>query len=156
MSDKPEVFGEFEEMLNLEGSLIAFEFTMRDAKEVEIDSNVGKEPMVFQSGVGEMMQAVEDALVAMEVGEAKRITVSPEDAYGEVSPEAFREFPADMIPEEARQVGRKVMSRGPDGEERMVDVVGVTDEMVTLDFNHPLAGMTLFFDLKVISNDPLK
>lgn len=156
MSDKPEVFGEFEEMLNLDGSLIAFEFTMRDAKEVEIDSNVGKEPMVFQTGVGEMMQAVEDALIEMEVGEAKRITLTPEQAYGEVSPEAFREFPLEGIPEAAREVGRKVMSRAPDGDERMVDVVGVTDDMITLDFNHPLAGMTLFFDLKVISNDPLK
>ena len=155
MSDKPE-FGQFEEMLNIDGHLIAFEFTMRDEKEVEIDSNVNGEPMVFQTGAGEMMPAVEEALLEMKVGESKRINLAPEQAYGPVTPEAFKEFPLNDIPEAAREVGRKVMSRAPDGDERMVDVVGVTDDTITLDFNHPLAGMNLIFDLKVISNEPLR
>lgn len=155
MSEKP-MFGEFEEMLNLDGKLIAFEFTMLDAKEVVIDSNVDKEPMVFQSGVGDMMPAVENALLEMQVGESRRIVVPPEEAYGPVTVEGFKDFPIDSVPEEVRQIGRKVMSRAPDGEERMVDVVGVTDDTITLDFNHPLAGMTLFFDLKVISSDSLR
>ena len=156
MSDKPENFGEFEEMLNLGGHLIAFHFTMRDEKEVVIDSNVGKDPMIFQTGVGEMLPAIEEALLKMDVGITQRVILSPEQAYGEVVKEAYKDFPAKMIPEDARQVGRKIMSRAPDGEERMVDVVAVTDETVTLDFNHPLAGMTLLFDLKVVSNEPLR
>ena len=155
MSNDPEI-KEFDHMFNLEGRLIAFEFTMSDEKEVEIDSNVGKNPMIFQSGIDEMMPAVEEALLKMEIGEAKRITLTPEQAYGEVMQKAFRKIPINNIPEAAREVGRKVMSRAPDGEETMVDVVAVTDEFVTLDFNHPLAGMTLFFDLKLISNDALR
>lgn len=155
MTDNPE-FGSFEEMLSIEGNLIAFEFTMRDEKEVIIDSNVGKEPMIFQSGAGEMLPALEEALLKMPIGELQRVVLSPEQAYGPVVPAAFRDFPAEMIPEAARQVGRKVMSRSPQGEERMVDVVAVENGKVTLDFNHPLAGMTLYFDVKVISNEPLR
>jgi len=154
MNNQPK-FDEFEQVLNFDGSLITFEFTMMDKGEVVIDSNVGKSPMIFQSGIGEIMQVIEDTLISMPVGEAKRIIVPPEDAYGEVLVEKFKEFPIEMIPKEARKVGRKVMSRKPDGTEEMVDVVSITDNVVTLNFNHTLAGMTLLFDLKVISNDPL-
>lgn len=155
MKNNPE-FGNFEEMLNIEGNLIAFEFTMRDEKEVIIDSNVGKDPMIFQSGTGEMLPALEEELLKMPVGELTRVVLTPEQAYGPVVPAAFKDFPEEMIPEAARQVGRKVMSRSPQGEERMIDVVAVNDGKVTLDFNHPLAGMTLYFDVKVVSNEPLK
>jgi FKBP-type peptidyl-prolyl cis-trans isomerase SlyD len=149
-------FGSFDEMLNLEGNLIAFEFTMSDPKERVIDSNVGGEPMIFQSGTGEMLPALEEVLLKMAAGEKRRVVLSPSQAYGEVLPSEYRDFPEEMIPPEARQVGRKVMSRSPDGEERTLDVVAVENGKVTLDFNHPLAGMTLVFDVKVISNDPLR
>lgn len=154
MEDKPEL-NPLEHLLHVEGHLISFEFTLRLENGQVIDSNVGKEPMSFQSGTGDMLPALEEALIPLQVGETKTVTLPPEKAYGPISDEAFREFPLESIPEEARQVGRKVMSRAPDGTESMVDVVEIRDDKVVLDFNHPLAGQTLCFDVKIIANELL-
>ena len=155
MTDTPES-NPFEEIIKVEGNLIAFEFTMRYETGQEIDSNVGGEPMVFHSGAGEMLPALEEALLKMAVNETASITLTEDQAYGPVTEHAFKEFPLEMIPEEARQVGRKVMSRAPDGTETMVDVVDIKGDKAVLDFNHPLAGQTLIFDVKVLSNEPLR
>ncbi len=154
MEDKPE-FNPLEQLLHVEGHLISFEFTLRLDNGEIIDSNVGKEPMSFQSGAGDMLPALEEALIPLQVGETKTVTLAPEKAYGPIVDEAFREFPLEAIPEEARQVGRKVMSRAPDGTEAMVDVVEIRGDKVVLDFNHPLAGQTLCFDVKIVANELL-
>lgn len=138
-----------------QGNLIAFEFTLSLAGGRELDSNVGGEPMIFQVGEGEMLPALEEELKDMKPEETKKVILSPEKAYGLHTPDHFKEFPLQAIPPEARQVGRKVMSRGPDGKEREVDVVDIRGETVVLDFNHELAGMTLHFDIKVLANDPV-
>ncbi len=139
-----------------QGNLIAFEFTLFIEGGQEVDSNVGGEPLIFQVGAGEMMPALEEQLVTMEAGESRSIVLPPEKAYGPILAEAIREFPLASIPEEARAVGRKVMARAPDGSEQMLDVVEIRGDQVALDFNHPLAGETLRFDVKILSNDPCK
>ncbi|MDP6979029.1 MAG: FKBP-type peptidyl-prolyl cis-trans isomerase [Myxococcota bacterium] len=136
------------------GNLIAFEFTVFGEAGEELGGNVGENPRIFQVGAGEMLPAVERALVDLAAGECRSIVLSPEQAYGPIRDEAFREFPLDSIPEEARQVGRKVMGRGPDGSEDMFDIVAIRDDKVVIDMNHPLAGRTLRFELKVLHNNP--
>ena len=112
--------------------------------------------LVFQTGVGDMLPAVEEALTPMLPGEARQIVVPPDKAYGPITSRAHREFPLQAIPEKARQIGRKVMAAAPDGKETLVEVIDIRDSTVVLDFNHPLAGETLVFDLQVISNEQLK
>ncbi len=136
------------------GNLIAFEFTVFGESGEELGGNVGENPRVFQVGAGEMLPAVERVLADLAAGEHRSIVLSPEEAYGPILDEAFREFPLDSIPEEARQVGRKIMGRGPDGSEDMFDIVAIRDDKVVIDMNHPLAGRTLRFELKVLHNDP--
>jgi len=137
-----------------QGNLVAFEFTLTLENGREIDSNVGGNPMVFQAGAGEMLPALEEELLQLEVGERKTIVLPPERAYGPIRKEAFREFPLEAIPAEARQVGRKVATRGPDGSEQLLDVVEIRGDKVVIDFNHPLAGETLHFNVKLLANDP--
>jgi len=137
-----------------QGNLVAFEFSLTLENGQEIDSNVGESPMVFQAGAGEMLPALEEELLQLEVGESKTIVLPPEKAYGPIREEAFREFPLEAIPAEARQVGRKVATRGPDGSEQMLDVVEIRGDKVVIDFNHPLAGQTLRFVVKLLANDP--
>lgn len=137
-----------------QGNLVAFEFTLTLENGREIDSNVGETPMVFQAGAGEMLPALEEELLQLEVGQTKTIVLPPERAYGPIRKEAFREFSLEAIPVEARQVGRKVATRGPDGSEQMLDVVEIRGDKVVIDFNHPLAGQTLRFDVKLLANDP--
>ncbi len=136
------------------GNLIAFEFTVFDEAGAELGGNVGENPRIFQVGAGEMLPAVERVLTEMAVGESRSIVLSPDQAYGPIRDEAFREFPLDSIPEEARQVGRKIMGRAPDGSEEMFDIVEIRGDKVVIDMNHPLAGLTLRFELKVLHNDP--
>jgi FKBP-type peptidyl-prolyl cis-trans isomerase 2 len=155
MTDTPED-NPFEQIIQVEGNLIAFEFTMRYETGQEIDSNVGGEPMVFHSGAGEMLPALEEALLKMAADETASITLTEDQAYGPITELAFKEFPLDMIPEEARQIGRKVISHTPDGSETMVDVVDIKGDKVVLDFNHPLAGQTLIFNVKVLTNEPFR
>ncbi len=135
------------------GHLIAFEYTLRLESGEEVDSNIGQEPFVFQTGTDEMLPALEAELIQLQAGETKRVILSPEQAYGQVTTANFKTVPIHLIPEEARTVGRKVASMGPDGSERIVDVVAVRDDTIVLDFNHPLAGKTLHFEVKVLANE---
>ncbi len=136
------------------GNLIAFEFTVFGERGEQLGSNVGENPNIFQVGANEMLPALEQVLVDMEEGESRSVVLAPEQAYGPVKEEALREFPLESIPEEARQVGRKVMGRAPDGSEDMFDIVEIRGDQVVIDMNHPLAGHTLRFELKVLHNDP--
>lgn len=135
------------------GHLIAFEYTLRLDNGQEVDSNVGQEPFVFQTGTGEMLPALEAELIQLQAGDSKRVILSPEQAYGPVTTANFKEVPLHLIPEEARTVGRKVAAAGPDGSEQIVDVVAVREATIVLDFNHPLAGKTLHFEVTVLANE---
>jgi FKBP-type peptidyl-prolyl cis-trans isomerase 2 len=139
-----------------DGNLIAFEFTVFGEQGEQLGSNVGENPRIFQVGAGEMLPALERELAECNEGESRSIVLSPEDAYGPIEQEAFREFPLEAIPEQARQVGRKVVGQAPDGSEDMFDVVEIRGDKVVIDMNHPLAGRTLRFEVKVLNNRPCR
>jgi FKBP-type peptidyl-prolyl cis-trans isomerase SlyD len=90
----------------------------------------------------------------MEINEEKSIRVKPEEAYGQVDPQGFKEVPKSDIPTTELEVGTPLNARGPQGEELLIHVSEVKDETVVLDFNHPLAGKTLNFDVKVVDIEP--
>ena len=133
-----------------QGRLIAFEFTVFSEGGEELGSSVGGNPRIFEVGTGEVLPAVEKALVEMDEDESRSIVLSPENAYGPVRSDAIREFPLESIPEEARHVGRKVVGRAPDGAEDTFDVVGIEGDKVLVDMNHPLAGQTLRFEVRLL------
>jgi len=136
------------------GDLITFRFTVFDEAGKEIGSNRDGNPNIVELGAGEMLPALEQALAEMGEHETRSIVLGPDDAYGPIRVEAFREFPLESIPEEARRVGRKVVGRAPDGSEDTFDVVEIREETVVIDMNHPLAGQTLRFDLELLSRRP--
>lgn len=130
------------------GELVAFEYTVYGEAGERLGSNVGRNPNVFEAGSGEMLPALERVLLAMGTHESRSVVLGPDEAYGPIRDDAFREFPLDAIPEAARRAGRKVVGRAPDGSEDLFDVVEVRDDAVVVDMNHPLAGRTLRFDVK--------
>ena len=138
-----------------EGYLISFEFILCYQDGKLIDNNVDKVPMAFRTGADEMLPALEAELIKLEVGEKKRVFLSAKEAYGPILEENFREFPLEAIPEVARQTGRKVMAASPGGNEEIVDVVDIRGDKVVLNFNHPLAGIDLRFDVTVITKTRL-
>jgi FKBP-type peptidyl-prolyl cis-trans isomerase SlyD len=90
----------------------------------------------------------------MRAGEAKRVEIPPADAYGVVDPTAEREVPKDAIPPEGRHVGAQLTAKTAAGETRYVRVKEVKEGTVVLDLNHPLAGKTLYFDVRILEVAP--
>ncbi len=136
------------------GSMVAFDYTLTDETGKVIDSSKGKEPMHYVHGKGEIIPGLEKQLTGMSVGSEKKITVKPEDAYGQINPQAFQEVPKDKLPPEALKVGTVLTARGPNGESIPVRVHEIKEKTVVMDFNHPLAGKTLVFDIKITDIKP--
>ncbi len=132
------------------GKTISMEYTLTLEDKKVLDSNVGGKPLSFTQGSHQIIPGLETALEGMKVGESKQVIVSPEQGYGPVNPKAIQEVQIDKIPEEARKVGSQLQAKGPDGRMVTPRVVEVKEQVVMLDFNHPLAGKKLFFDVKIL------
>ena len=136
------------------GSSVKIEYTLKDDKGAVLDTNAGKDALAFTQGAQQIIPGLDKALLGMKAGDSKKVTVRPEDAYGAVDPKAEAEVPKDALPQGAAVVGTRLLARGQDGQPRPVTVKAVKDTTVLLDLNHPLAGKTLFFDVKVVSVEP--
>lgn len=132
-----------------EGSQVALEYTLSDEAGTVIESNKGKQPMSYIHGKSQIIPGLEKELSGMKVGEEKKIQVKPEDGYGPINPDAFQEVPKDKLPPEALKVGTTLMAQGPRGQGIPVRVHEIKDTTVIMDFNHPMAGKTLSFDVKI-------
>ena len=132
-----------------EGSQVALEYTLSDETGTVIESNKGKPPMSYIHGKSQIIPGLEKELSGMKVGEEKKIQVKPEDGYGPVNPDAFQEVPKNKLPPEALKVGAMLMAQGPQGQGIPVRVHEIKDTTVIMDFNHPMAGKTLSFDVKI-------
>ena len=131
------------------GAEVSFDYTLTDDSGKVVDSSKGKTPMHYVHGKGQIIPGLEKELAGMAVGGEKKVTVKPEDAYGPVDPRAFQEIPKEKLPPEALQVGTMLMAQGPGGQGVPVRVHEIKDSTVIMDFNHPLAGKTLSFDVKI-------
>jgi FKBP-type peptidyl-prolyl cis-trans isomerase SlyD len=132
-----------------EGSQVALEYTLSDEAGTVIESNKGKQPMSYIHGKSQIIPGLEKELSGMKVGEEKKIQVKPEDGYGPVNPDAFQEVSKDKLPPEALKVGTMLMAQGPRGQGIPVRFHEIKDTTVIMDFNHPMAGKTLSFDVKI-------
>lgn len=115
------------------------------------DSSYERDPIVFQVGAGMMIQGFNDAIIGMEVGEKKTVSLSPAQAYGEYAAENVVAFPKEQIPEGLEiQVGMQLQLHDQNGRAIPVTVKEVKDDSVVLDANHPLAGQTLNFEIELM------
>jgi FKBP-type peptidyl-prolyl cis-trans isomerase SlyD len=130
------------------GKTVGFEFTLKLEDGSVVQSNKGSEPLTYVHGQNQILPALEQQLEGLQVDDEKAVKLAAEDAYGEPKEEAFQEVPAEQIPENARQVGAQLSAQGYEGAIRVAEV---KDDTVVLDFNHPLAGQDLTFDIRVVS-----
>lgn len=130
-------------------SQIRFHFTLRVDGELA-DRSDPSEPVTFEPGSEELLPGLERALKAMSVGDQKTVTLGPEDAFGPRDPEAVQPFPrSEFSSVEGLKTGNTLEGE-MDGQPFQALVASVEDDVVTLDFNHPLAGKSLEFDLEVV------
>ncbi|MDH3445170.1 MAG: peptidylprolyl isomerase [Deltaproteobacteria bacterium] len=132
-----------------DGAIVTVEYTLTDNNGEFIESTSGKEPLTYIHGAGQIMPGLERALFGLKVGDQKKVQVSPEEGYGLPDEKAFQEIPKDKIPPDAQKVGAMLMTKSEDGRMIPIRIHKVTGNTVVVDFNHPLAGKTLNFDVKV-------
>ncbi len=132
------------------GRVISLEYTLKLEDGAVVDTNVGKPPLTYTQGANQIIRGVEAAVEGMEIGQAKQAVVSPREGYGDPDPSAFHEVPKDNVPQEI-SVGTQLHGKDANGREIRPVVSAIKDDTVLLDFNHPLAGKTLYFDLKVVN-----
>jgi len=133
-----------------EGKTVKVNYTLTvDGKEV--DSSKGRGPLEFKVGSHQVIPGFEKAVMGMNAGDKKSVKVGPEDAYGPVDPNAVQNVPKNQLPPEITpKAGMVLSARGKDGQTMPVKIVEVKDDVVVMDFNHPLAGKTLNFDVEVL------
>lgn len=133
-----------------DGQVVSLEYTLTVDGEV-IDSSEAHGPIEFIQGMGNIIPGLEEELYGMSVGESKSVTVAPEDGYGEIDPDAFQDFPREAFPPSIPlEPGVALRLQDESGNVHMAVIDSVTDDTVRLDFNHPLAGKELHFDVKVV------
>lgn len=134
-----------------EGDVVKVHYTGKLTNGEQFDSSIGKEPLEFTVGAGQMIKGFDAAMPGMNVGEKKTINISPEDGYGEKSEEAIIEFPKENVPADMiLEPGMPLTLSNQAGQPVPVIVVEVKDDIIILDANHFLAGQELIFDIELI------
>jgi FKBP-type peptidyl-prolyl cis-trans isomerase SlyD len=136
------------------GSMVQLEYTLSDDAGKVIDSNRGQPPLTYTQGDRQLMAALENQLVGLRAGQEKKVVLKPDEAFGPIDPSAQTEVPKEVLPPESLVVGAHLMARTATGEERPVMVKEIKDKTVVVDLNHPLAGKTLVFEIKVLGIEP--
>lgn len=132
------------------GKQVAIEYSVFLQDLTPVDSNIGQDPLIFNFGSKQILPALEDALSGLEVGDTKHIILRPEQAYGAINPKAFKEVEVAVIPEDLRFEGALLVIADEKFGEMLIRVDQLLGDKVILDFNHPLAGKELTFDVKVL------
>jgi peptidylprolyl isomerase len=114
------------------------------------DSSEGRGPLEFKVGGGGIIAGFNDAVVGMEINGEKNFTLTPDQAYGDLREDLKREFPVTMLEGHPVEVGQQLRFSSPHGPVSGTVLTIETDKFV-VDFNHPLAGKTLEFKIKVVS-----
>jgi len=130
-----------------EGNQVSIHYKLTADGEAIEDSH-GSEPLSYTQGGGQILPALEDALTGLAEGDSKEVTLAAADGYGEIDPAALQEVPIDQIPEGAREVGAQLQAEGYNGP---IFVKEVRDDVIIVDFNHPLAGKELVFAIEIVS-----
>jgi peptidylprolyl isomerase len=134
-----------------EGDVVKVHYTGKLINGEQFDSSVGREPLEFTVGAGQMIKGFDAAMPGMNLGDKKTINIAPEDAYGARSEEAIIEFPRANVPADMKlEPGMQLTLSNQAGQPVPVVVVAVKDDVIVLDANHFLAGQELVFDIELV------
>jgi FKBP-type peptidyl-prolyl cis-trans isomerase SlyD len=131
-------------------TVVSMEYTLH-VDEEEIDSSKGQDPLQFLVGHGNIISGLEREMIGMKVGESKEVIVPAAEGYGEFDEEAFMNVPRSAFPPDIPvEEGTELTVRDDTGQPRYARIDTVEDDTITLNFNHPLAGDELHFNVKVV------
>jgi FKBP-type peptidyl-prolyl cis-trans isomerase SlyD len=138
-----------------DNAVVSIHYHLTDPEGNTLDSSQGGEPLKYLHGAGNLIPGLESALVGKVAGDELTVTVPPEEAYGDVEPELIQVVERAVFQGiDAIEPGMAFQAQGPDGGAQRVVVREVDGDNVTIDGNHPLAGVTLSFAVQVVDVRP--
>jgi FKBP-type peptidyl-prolyl cis-trans isomerase 2 len=133
------------------GDLVKVHYTGKLTNGEQFDSSVGREPLEFTVGAGQMIKGFDDAMPGMTIGQKKTVNIPAADAYGEKNDDAIIEFPKENVPADMKlEPGMQLTLSNQQGQPVPVVVVDVKEDVIILDANHFLAGKELVFDIELV------
>jgi len=133
------------------GDLVKVHYTGKLTNGEQFDSSVGREPLEFTVGAGQMIKGFDDAMPGMTIGQKKTINIPAVDAYGEKNDDAIIEFPKENVPADMKlEPGMQLTLSNQQGQPVPVVVGDVKEDVIILDANHFLAGKELVFDIELV------
>jgi FKBP-type peptidyl-prolyl cis-trans isomerase 2 len=136
------------------GDTVTLDFEGRLEDGTVFDSTDHKDhhhPMTFIAGVGQVIKGFDEAVMGMEKGDEKEVTIKSEDAYGPYREELKKEIPKDAIKtDKEMEKGMVLLVKSPEGHQIPVTIVDVSEKNIMVDLNHPLAGKNLIFKIKIV------
>ncbi len=140
-----------EDVVIAQGKKIKFDYKLTVDGQV-VDSSEGKQPIEYVQGDGKIIPGLSKQLEGLKAGDEKTITVPAAEGYGDVDKGAVKEVPRSMLPKDTElAVGQVFEFQSEDGVRLPGIIKEIKDQMVLLDFNHPLAGKELKFEIKIVS-----
>ncbi len=135
-----------------EKSVVSLCYKLTDNEGKVLDSSEGAKPMAYLHGAGNIVPGLEKALVGKVEGDSLKVKVEPAEGYGEIDPEGVKVIEKSAFEGvESIEVGMTFEAKAPDGSAQQIEVKKVEGDEVTIDTNHPLAGVVLNFDITIVS-----
>ncbi|MCX2841941.1 peptidylprolyl isomerase [Microbulbifer thermotolerans] len=133
-------------------SVVEMHYTLKDAEGTVIDSSSGGQPFKYLQGVGNIIPGLEKEMLDKSAGDKFTAVVPPEDAYGPQNPALIQTLPRAAFGDvDELEVGMAFHAQGAEGQPIEVEIIDIDGDNVTINGNHPLAGVELHFDIEVIS-----
>ncbi|MCE3039826.1 FKBP-type peptidyl-prolyl cis-trans isomerase [Helicobacter anatolicus] len=131
--------------------VVSIEYSVKDKETLDlIDSNVDGKPLDFLMGASQVIIGLEKALLGKSIGDKMQVEVQPEDAYGVHRVDFLQEVPREQFEGIELKNGMTLFGQGEHGETVQVIVRDFNEKVVMIDYNHPLAGKTLIFDVTIL------
>ena len=131
--------------------VVLFHYTVTNNKGEIVDNSRGSDPLAVLAGHGQILPKLEEALQELELNETKTVALKATDAYGEFSEENVQAASRDNFPKEAKlEVGMEYMASMENGQHMPFVISKIEGEEITVDFNHPLAGQDLTFEVEIM------
>lgn len=131
------------------GNVVSVHYTGRFENGEVFDSSIGREPLKFQFGSGQLITGFEEAILGKSVGDKVSINITPDKSYGKIREDLIVKVKHDQMPGKV-EVGQTLQAQASNGQEINVTVTEITDDYVMIDANHPLAGKNLIFEIEVL------
>ncbi len=133
------------------GDVVRVHYTGTLVDGSQFDSSVGRNPLEFTVGAGQMIAGFDAGVLGMVVGEKKTLQIDPDHGYGQSNPEAIIEFPRTNVPEGMEiEIGMQLNLQNEYGQPVPVVIMEITDDVVIMDANHSLAGKDLIFEVELV------